>query len=113
MEDADGVAVFGEDFGEAFVAVRGFVEACAAELDSGARSARAWLKSLSLAGLQPAQARVPMLPRRPASESGPATPAKAAKGQLPSDVRGEQKLADTKAQQVAPLQSGAAPPYTH
>jgi len=33
VEDADAVAVFGEDFGEAFVAVGGFVEAGAAEFD--------------------------------------------------------------------------------
>ena len=36
MEDPDGVAVFGEDFIQAFVAVRRFVETGAAEFDSGA-----------------------------------------------------------------------------
>ena len=75
--------MFGEDFGEAFVAMGRFVEAGAAELDSGARSARAWLKSLSLAGLQPAQARVPVLPRRPASESGPYNADESGKGPTP------------------------------
>jgi len=63
VEDADRVAVFGEDFGEAFVAVGGFVEACAAEFDTGTGGARTRLKSLSPARLQPAQARVPVLPQ--------------------------------------------------
>jgi len=37
VENADGVGVFGEEFGEAFVAVGGLVEGGAAEFDTGAR----------------------------------------------------------------------------
>ena len=99
MEDADGVAVFGEDFGETLVAVGRFVEASAAELDSGARSA-SLAKKFVLGWATTGTGKSACATKgAPLQRAAPATPVKAAKGQRGSwPIQKRNKLRHYKAE---------------